>query len=123
MERKKRELERKQQTRVEWAKKLLERRIDDFQNSAEGHLLAAAEKNSAAEVLAALRRDPDLNFKTDDSHQYPGYTALHFAAYHGNADIALALLMCGAKIGVYEKYGYTPLHLSTISEQRVSDSR
>jgi hypothetical protein len=113
------EYEAKRQKRAEWARKLLERRIEDFKASPEGVLLNAAEANDTDALLTALARDPDLEVQTDSSHQYPGYTALHFAAHHGNVEMVLALLMSGAKLGVCEKFGYTPLHVSVISDQRV----
>lgn len=120
LERSKRAVETQTKKRAEWAKKILARRIEDFKASPEGHLLLAAEKNRTEELLVALKRDPDLNFVTDDTHEFPGYTAMHFAAHHGNIEMVVALLMCGASLGVYEKFGYTPLHLCVISEQRVS---
>ena len=87
------EYEAKRQKRAEWARKLLERRIEDFKASPEGVLLNAAEANDTDALLTALARDPDLEVQTDSSHQYPGYTALHFAAHHGNVEMVLALLM------------------------------
>eukprot|EP00750_Incisomonas_marina_P030821 INCI7660.1.p1 GENE.INCI7660.1~~INCI7660.1.p1 ORF type:complete len:323 (-),score=66.53 INCI7660.1:586-1455(-) len=118
LERSKRAVEKQTKKRAEWAKKILARRIEDFKESPEGHLLLAAEKNRTEELLVALKRDPDLNFATDGTHEFPGYTAMHFAAHHGNIEMVVALLMCGANLGVYEKFGYTPLHLCVISEQR-----
>jgi len=108
--------------RADWAKKMLERRIAEYKASPEGQLIAAAEKNDVEALMTALQRDPQLNFPTDETHQYPGYTALHFAAHHGNTEMVIALLMCGAHTAVHEKFGYTPLHLSAIADQPVSSA-
>lgn len=68
----------------------------------------AAERNDAAQVRTLLERGADANASQGD-----GMTALHWAAYHGNVEIAAMLLKAGADPMAGTRIGaYTPLHLA-----------
>ncbi len=61
-------------------------------------------------MMKLLREDPRLA-KTRDF--VSGFTALHWAAKHGNSDMVKLLAgNCGADVNVKSHGGYTPLHLA-----------
>jgi len=70
-----------------------------------------AMKNKDLEaVKQLLKEDPKpSSLKYDNSH---GYTPLHWAAIHGNAEIVEYLLDKGAKVNKRANSDYTPLHLA-----------
>jgi ankyrin repeat protein len=68
----------------------------------------AAERNDGAEVRRLLESGADVNAPQGD-----GMTALHWAAYNGNVDIAAVVLEAGADPMAPTRIGaYTPLHLA-----------
>src|SRR5215218_10193525 len=76
--------------------------------AAEGVPLAdAAEKADWPRVREILKEKPDAN-----AAQVDAMTALHWAAYHDEADIAKALLAAGANAKCENRYGVTPLSLA-----------
>ena len=66
----------------------------------------AARQNDAAKVRELLNAKPrpDVNVPTAD-----GTSALHWAVYHGDADLADRLIAAGAKVNAKNDYGATPL--------------
>jgi uncharacterized protein len=68
----------------------------------------AAMRNDRAAALAMIRQGIDVNAPQGD-----GVTALHWAARHGDAELANALIAAGANARVATRFGaYTPLHLA-----------
>jgi uncharacterized protein len=68
----------------------------------------AAMRNDRAAALAMIRQGIDVNAPQGD-----GVTALHWAARHGDAELAKALIAAGANARVATRFGaYTPLHLA-----------
>jgi ankyrin repeat protein len=70
-------------------------------------LADAAEKRDWARVELLLKEHVDANVA-----QVDGTTALHWAAYHDNAEIAKFLLAAGAIAKAENRYGVTPLSLA-----------
>ena len=82
-------------------------------------VLAAAAGDAAPVAAAAMRRDPAavralVKDGTDvNAAQGDGMTALHWAAMHGDADLAATLLYAGANVRATTRLGgYTALHLA-----------
>lgn len=75
--------------------------------AAESPLADAAERNDAAAVRTLLDQKVDVN-----APQADGMTALHWAAYHDQLDLAKALLAARADSKAANRYGVTPLALS-----------
>ena len=61
----------------------------------------------AATVRALLNQHADVN-----APQVDGMTALHWAAYHDDVEIAGLLLRAGANVKAANRYGVTPLSLA-----------
>ncbi|XP_028309634.1 ankyrin repeat domain-containing protein SOWAHB isoform X2 [Gouania willdenowi] len=57
-----------------------------------------------------LRQDPTLANKKDFTS---GFTALHWAAKHGNEDMAALVVGAGADVNT-KSHGYTPLHIAAL---------
>jgi ankyrin len=70
-------------------------------------LVQAAKRNDAAAVRSLLRQHVDANAKEGD-----GATALHWAAYHGNATVADQLISAGARVDAANDLSITPLALA-----------
>jgi uncharacterized protein len=70
-------------------------------------LADATEKMDRSGVRALLKQRADVN-----APQADGMTALHWAAYHDDQDIAGLLLRAGANAGAANRYGVTPLSLA-----------
>jgi uncharacterized protein len=70
-------------------------------------LADAAEKSDRARVLALLKQRADVN-----APQADGMTALHWAVYHDDGEIAARLMQAGAKVNAANRYGVTPLSLA-----------
>ena len=72
-------------------------------------LADAAERHDVAAVRALLARAADVGAAQGD-----GMTALHWAAQHGDAELASLLLTAGAGVRATTRLGgYTPLHLAS----------
>jgi len=74
-------------------------------------LADAAMRNDRAAALAMIKQRVDVNAPQGD-----GVTALHWAARHGDAELANALIAAGANARAATEVGaYTPLHLAAES--------
>ena len=70
----------------------------------------AAERRDTAAVRALLARAADVGAAQSD-----GMTALHWAAQHGDAELASLLVTAGAGVRATTRLGaYTPLHLASL---------
>jgi uncharacterized protein len=77
----------------------------------ESPIANAAMRNDVVAVRLLIKQKADVNVPQGD-----GMTALHWAAEHGNPEIAQALLKAGAKTAAATRIGgYTPLHLASKS--------
>ena len=70
-------------------------------------LVQAAKRNDVSAVRTLLRQRADANAKEGD-----GATALHWAAYHGNAVNADQLIAAGARVDAANDLSITPLALA-----------
>ena len=70
-------------------------------------LADAAERLDRARVRALLK-----NRAAVQAQQVDGMTALHWAAYHDDGEMAELLLDAGADVGAANRYGVTPLSLA-----------
>ncbi|XP_062421484.1 ankyrin repeat domain-containing protein SOWAHA isoform X2 [Pungitius pungitius] len=61
-----------------------------------------------------LRQDPSLANKKD----FTSFTALHWAAKHGNEDMATLVANAGADVNTKSVSGYTPLHIAALHGHR-----
>nr|XP_040048579.1 ankyrin repeat domain-containing protein SOWAHC [Gasterosteus aculeatus aculeatus] len=61
-----------------------------------------------------LRQDPSLANKKD----FTSGTALHWAAKHGNEDMATLVANAGADVNTKSHGGYTPLHIAALHGHR-----
>lgn len=76
--------------------------------AAESPVADAAQDGDSEAVVELLRQGADANAAQPD-----GMTALHWAAVHGNSEIAEALIYAGATVRSTTRLGrYTPLHLA-----------
>ena len=82
-------------------------------------LVTAAPDDGAPVAAAAMRQDPAAvramlkDGKDVNGAQGDGMTALHWAAMHGDADLAAILLYAGANVRATTRLGgYTALHLA-----------
>jgi ankyrin repeat protein len=73
----------------------------------EGAVIAAVRAQDAAAVRAALSEGGDVNARQPD-----GATALHWASFRDDAEIAELLLAAGADVNVANDLGATPLWLA-----------
>jgi ankyrin repeat protein len=71
-------------------------------------LLQAARGNWEELVVASVVEDADITATFPD-----GYTALHWAALHGNVPMANFLIKKGSAVNAQNIYGDTPLHVAT----------
>jgi ankyrin repeat protein len=75
---------------------------------AESPVADAAERGDVAAVQSLIRTGADVNAAQGD-----GMTALHWAAYHGNAGMTTLLVRAKANTKAVTRLGhYTPLHLA-----------
>ncbi len=75
---------------------------------ADSPVAAAAMRGDAAAVRTLLQQGADVNAAEGD-----GMTALHWAAEHGDQDLAASLLESGANPGARTRIGaHTPLHVA-----------
>src|SRR5262245_49563531 len=70
-------------------------------------LADAAEQRDKAAVRALLQKGADVNGAQTD-----GTTALHWAAYNDDAEIAALLVQAKANVNVVNRYGMPPLALA-----------
>ena len=76
-------------------------------HAADATLADAAEKMDRARIKSLVKQRVDVNTPQPD-----GATALHWAVYHDDREIAGLLLAAGAKAGAANRYGVTPLSLA-----------
>jgi uncharacterized protein len=77
------------------------------QAAARAPLADAAEKMDRAQIRALVRQHASINAPQPD-----GMTALHWAAYQDDLDIAQLLVRAGANAKAINRYGVTPLSLA-----------
>jgi len=77
---------------------------------AESPLADAAEAGDTAAVRSLLRQSADVN-----STQRDGMSALHWAAYRDDRDLAERLLRAGADVDIANRTGATPLYLAAMN--------
>ena len=70
-------------------------------------LADATERGDRTRVRTLLARHVDVNAAQPD-----GMTALHWAAYHDDLDLARQLVRAGAHVSAVNRYGVTPLSLA-----------
>src|SRR3954452_9463715 len=70
-------------------------------------LADAAEKMDRAQIRALVRQHANVNAPQPD-----GMTALHWASYQDDVDIARLLVRAGANAKAVNRYGVTPLSLA-----------
>ena len=79
------------------------------QTQAEARTLAdAAEMRDGARIRGLLQEGADVN-----ASQVDGMTALHWAVYNDDADIAGLLVRSGADVNAHNRYGVPPLSLAS----------
>ncbi|MEE2934728.1 MAG: ankyrin repeat domain-containing protein [Planctomycetota bacterium] len=74
-------------------------------NASESPIADAVECKDRATAIKLLKQKSDAN-----APQVDGTTALHWAAYHDDAEIGVLLLEAGAKADAENRYGVTPLY-------------
>jgi len=74
-------------------------------NASESPLADAVENKERATAIKLLKQKCDAN-----APQVDGTTALHWAAYHDDAELGLLLLEAGARADAENRYGVTPLY-------------
>jgi ankyrin repeat protein len=80
-----------------------------FEPANESPVADAAMRRDRATVRALLQKGADVNAAQGD-----GMTALHWAATHGDAELARILIYAGARVEAVTRNGsYTPLHLAS----------
>ena len=70
-------------------------------------LADAAEQRDKARVHRLLKTGVDVN-----AAQIDGTTALHWAAYHDDAETAALLVRAGANVNAVNRYGLPPLSVA-----------
>src|SRR5262245_23216979 len=78
-----------------------------FSHAAEPRLADAAEKQGDASIRTLRKQHSDVN-----APQADGMTALHWAAYLDDLEIAKALADANANVKATNRYGVTPLSLA-----------
>jgi len=81
-----------------------------FASSSDSALADAVEKRDADTIGALLSPNADI-----DAAQVDGMTALHWAAYHDDTELAKRLLSMGASPSLENNYGVTPLYLACVN--------
>jgi ankyrin repeat protein len=82
--------------------------VGSLQAAPSAPIADAAAAKDVATVKKLLKEGVDVNAAQGD-----GMTALHWAALHGDAELASMLLYAGANVGAKTRIGgYTPLHLA-----------
>jgi uncharacterized protein len=81
--------------------------VSAYAASARAPLADAAERMDWAQVRALVKQHVDL-----DTPQGDGMTALHWATYHDDKDIAELLIRAGANVKAANRYGVTPISLA-----------
>jgi ankyrin repeat protein len=76
-------------------------------DAAEALLADAAEQRNTAAIGALLAQKANVN-----APQADGMTALHWAVYHEDLDLAKRLIAAGAEVGPTNRYGVTPLSIA-----------
>jgi ankyrin repeat protein len=76
-------------------------------HAAEAPLASAVQRNDRAVIRQLLDKKAGINVAQPD-----GTTALHWAAYHDDLELATRLLAAGASVQAANRYGMTPLSLA-----------
>ena len=79
-------------------------------DAATGEMAQAAQGNDIARVRALIVQHENV-----DAPQTDGATALHWAVYHDNREIAQALLTAGANANVINRNGVSPLRMAALN--------
>ncbi|XP_055338082.1 uncharacterized protein LOC129588071 [Paramacrobiotus metropolitanus] len=75
-----------------------------------------AAKDDTCSIKRMAREEPRLVFLRDIGN---GYTALHWAAHHGNVEIVRFLVDAyHANVGAKSRAGYTPLHIAYMRQHK-----
>src|SRR5262245_6072113 len=69
----------------------------------------AAERGDLAAVRTLIQQKAKI-----DETQVDGASALHWAVYHANLDLADLLIRSGAKVDVINRNGISPLYLASL---------
>ena len=83
------------------------KKVDSHGNNA---LLLAIERGLRGVAVKILMRSPFLVY----SQNKTGFTALHYAAIQGDAQLCEKLISCEAKVTAKNMNGETPLHLASL---------
>jgi uncharacterized protein len=76
-------------------------------------LADAAEQRDTARVRTLLEARPDVNaVNAVNAAQPDGTTALHWSAYHDDAEMAALLVRAGANVNAVNRYGVPPLSVA-----------
>ena len=75
-----------------------------YATGAYGALIDAAKSNDTDAVIVAIEQDADVNMQAPD-----GTTALHWAVYYDNLTLVERLTRAGARVGIANDYGATPM--------------
>ncbi|MBL8851099.1 MAG: ankyrin repeat domain-containing protein, partial [Planctomycetaceae bacterium] len=67
----------------------------------------AAEQRDTSQLQSLLAQHADVNLQQPD-----GMTALHWAVYHDDAELARSLMEAGAQVTAVTRYGVSPLSLA-----------
>ena len=77
-------------------------------------MAGAFEANRAEQIVAALTTGADLN-----ASQVDGMTALHWACYHDETELAERLINLGATVNARNRYGISPALFGLLEWKRV----
>lgn len=79
-----------------------------------GSLVDAVEAGDTPRIARLLAADTDVDVDVNGA-QVDGMTALHWAAYHNDAELGMKLLESGANASARNRYGIAPLYLACVN--------